>query len=76
MSEQFAKMLQSEGTPDPQLVVKTYLILAEMPAGNRPMRTVVGIICGVDEMNRLPQPIQDKILKEMQLDNVRGGISA
>jgi NAD(P)-dependent dehydrogenase (short-subunit alcohol dehydrogenase family) len=76
MSAQFAKMLQSEGAPDPQLVVNAYLTLAEMPAGKRPMRTVVGIICGVDEINRLTQPIQDKILKEMQLDNVRGGISA
>lgn len=40
------------------------------------MRTVVGITWGVDEMNRLTQPIQDKILKEMQLDGVLGGVSA
>jgi NAD(P)-dependent dehydrogenase (short-subunit alcohol dehydrogenase family) len=76
MSAQFAKMLQSEGAPDPQLVVNAYLTLAEMPAGKRPMRTVVGITWGVDEMNRLTQSIQDKILKEIQLDNVLGGISA
>jgi hypothetical protein len=76
MSAQFAKMLQSEGAPDPQLVVNAYLTLAEMPAGKRPMRTVAGITWGVDEMNRLTQPIQDKILKEMQLGNVLGGISA
>jgi hypothetical protein len=30
----------------------------------------------VDEMNRLTQPIQDKILKETQLDGVLGGVSA
>jgi NAD(P)-dependent dehydrogenase (short-subunit alcohol dehydrogenase family) len=76
MSAQFAKMLQSEGAPDPQLVVNAYLTLAEMPAGKRPMRTVAGITWGVDEINRLTQPIQDKILKEMQLGNVLGGISA
>jgi hypothetical protein len=29
----------------------------------------------VDEMNRLTQPIQDKILHEMQLNGVLGGAS-
>ena len=76
MSAQFAKMLQSEKAPDPQLVVNAYLTLAEMPAGKRPMRTVVGITWGVDEMNRLTQPIQDRILNEMQLDNVLDVVSA
>jgi len=76
MSAQFAEMLKSEGAPDPQWVVDAYLALAEMPSGKRPMRTVVGITWGVDEMNRLTQPIQDKILKEMQLDGVLGGVSA
>jgi NAD(P)-dependent dehydrogenase (short-subunit alcohol dehydrogenase family) len=76
MGAQFAQMLQSEGAPDPQWVVDAYLNLAEMPSGKRPIRTVVGITWGVDEMNRLTQPIQDKILKEMQLDGVLGGVSA
>lgn len=57
-------------------IVDAYLKLAEMPAGQRPVRTVVGIAWGVDEMNRLAQPIQDKILNEMQLDGVLGGVSA
>jgi len=76
MGAQFAQMLQSEGAPDPQWVVDAYLNLAGMPAGKRPIRTVVGITWGVDEMNRLTQPTQDKILKEMQLDGVLGGVSA
>ncbi|NCC53557.1 MAG: SDR family oxidoreductase [Spartobacteria bacterium] len=76
MGAQFAQMLQGEGAPDPQWVVDAYLNLAEMPAGKRPIRTVVGITWGVDEMNRLTQPIQDKILKEMQLDGVLGEVSA
>jgi hypothetical protein len=46
-----------------------------MPAGQRPLRTVVGISWGVDEMNRLTQPIQDKILDKMQL-NALGGVSS
>lgn len=70
MGENFAQILQSEGAPDPQWVVDAYLKLAEMPFGKRPTRTVVGITWGVDEINNLTQPIQDRVLKEMQLDTV------
>lgn len=76
MGENFAEMLQSEDAPDPQWVVDAYLKLAEMPTGERPTRTVVGITWGVDEINDLTQPIQDRVLKEMQLDTVLGGVSA
>ena len=76
MGENFAQMLQSDGAPDPQWVVDAYLKLAEMPFGSRPTRTVVGITWGVDEINGLTQPIQDSVLKEMQLDSVLGGVSA
>ena len=76
MGESFAQMLQSEGAPDPQWVVDAYLKLADMPAGKRPTRTVVGISWGTNEINEHTQPIQDRILKEMQLDSVLGGASA
>ena len=76
MGESFTQMLQSEGAPDPQWVVDGYLKLADMPFGKRPTRTVVGITWGVDEINDLTQPIQDRVLKEMQLDSVLGGVSA
>ncbi|MCB0738868.1 MAG: SDR family oxidoreductase [Bacteroidetes bacterium] len=76
MGENFAQMLQSEDAPDPQWVVDAYLKLAEQPFGSRPTRTVVGITWGTDEINDLTQPIQDRILKEMQLDSVLGGVSA
>lgn len=76
MGENFAQMLQSEGAPDPQWVVDAYLKLAEQPFGKRPTRTVVGITWGVDEINELTQPIQDRVLKEMQLEEVLGGVSA
>jgi NAD(P)-dependent dehydrogenase (short-subunit alcohol dehydrogenase family) len=76
MGENFAQMLQSEDAPDPQWVVDAYLKLAEMPTGKRPTRTVVGITWGVDEINELTQSIQDRVLKEMQLDSVLGGASA
>ncbi|RPA67641.1 SDR family oxidoreductase [Cyclobacteriaceae bacterium YHN15] len=76
MGENFVQMLQSEDAPDPQWVVDAYLKLAETPFGSRPTRTVVGITWGVDEINKLTQPIQDRVLKEMQLENVLGGVSA
>ena len=76
MGEYFAQFLQSEEAPDPQLVVDAYLALAEMPVGKRPTRTVVGITWGVDEMNAAKQPIQDRVLKEMQLENVLGGVDS
>lgn len=76
MAESFAQMLQSEDAPDPQWVVDEYLKLATMPYGSRPTRTVVGLTWGTDKINELTQPIQDSILKEMQLDTVLGGTSA
>lgn len=76
MGESFAQMLQGEGAPDPQWVVDAYLKLAELPFGSRPTRTVVGITWGTDKINEITQPIQDSILKEMQLDTVLGGTSA
>ncbi len=75
MGQHFASFLQSEEAPKPQLVVDAYLALADMPAGKRPTRTVVGITWGVDEINALTQPIQDRVLKEMQLESVLGGVS-
>lgn len=76
MGAHFAQFLQSPDAPDPQWVVDAYLALAEMPAGQRPTRTVVGMSWAVDEMNRLTQPMQDKILGELQLEKVLGGASA
>ena len=73
IGEHFANFLQSEEAPNPQLVVDAYLALAEMPSGKRPTRTVVGIAWGVDEINASKQPVQDRILKEMQLEGVLGG---
>src|SRR6056297_725335 len=76
MGENFEQMLQSEDAPDPQWVVDAYLKLAETPFGKRPTRTVVGITWGVDQINDLTQPIQDSVLKEMQLDSILDGASA
>lgn len=76
MGAHFAAFLQSDQAPKPQLVVDAYVALVDMPAGKRPTRTVVGITWGVDEMNAGKQPIQDRVLKEMQLEGVLSGVSA
>jgi len=76
MGSHFAEFLKSDAAPKPKLVVDAYLALAEMPFGKRPTRTVVGITWGVDEMNSAKQPIQDRVLKEMQLEKILGGVSA
>lgn len=70
----FAEMLAGADAPDPQWVVDAYVELAELPAGKRPTRKVVGITWGVDEINLLSQPLQDAVLKEMQLDTLLGGM--
>lgn len=71
--EEFGKFMQSDQAPDPQMVVDTYIKLADMPIGKRPTRTTVGMVWGVDAINAAKQPIQDRVLKEMQLDKVLGG---
>lgn len=76
MGAHFAKLLTSEGAPDPQWVVDAYLKLADTPAGHRPTRTVVGMTWGVDQINAQTQSLQDAVLKEMQLDTVLGGVDA
>ena len=72
----FAEMLAGPDAPNPQWVVDAYVELAEMPQGKRPTRKVVGLTWGVDEINRLTQPIQDNILAEMQLEALLGGKNA
>jgi hypothetical protein len=37
---------------------------------------MVGITWGVDEVNTAKQPIQDRVLREMQLEGVLGGTDA
>jgi len=76
MFEEFGKFMQSDQAPNPQMVVDAYLALADMPAGKRPTRTPVGLVWGVDEINAAKQPIQDRVLTEMQLDKLLGGADA
>ena len=69
-------MLNGPESSDPQLVVDLYCSPADMPAGQRPTRGVVGMTWGLSEINHKTQPIQDAILKDLQLDTVLGGSDA
>ena len=71
----FGEMLKNDEFPDPKLVVDAYLSLAESEPGTRPMRTQVGVSWGVDELNRMSQPIQDSILEGLQIADYLGGVS-
>ena len=75
MIEYFGNFLESEEAPNPQLVVDACLALAEIPVGKRLTPIVVGITWGVDEINAAKQPIQDRVLREIQLEGVLGGAS-
>ena len=72
MAVQGAEMLASDDAPNPRWVVDACLELAQTPAGKRSVRTQIGISWGVDEINRITQPIQDRILTAMQLDALLG----
>lgn len=63
----FGEVLEDPAT-DPKHVVDTYINLVEMEHGERPTRTPVGLINGVDKINDFFQPIQDKIITDFQLD--------
>ncbi len=64
----FEEFSKSKDAPQPSLVADAYLELAEMEQGKRPTRTQVGVSHGADKINELTQPIQDDIVKELQLD--------
>ena len=75
MKAGFAAMFQSSEAPDPALVVEAYMHLAQLPAGQRPTRTVVGFDWGVNQINAATQPLQDATLSQMGLETVLGGVS-
>lgn len=64
----FKEFFETAEAPDPQLVIDQYLQLAEANKGDRPTRLIAGIDHGAKQINELTQPIQDNLLKELQLD--------
>jgi NAD(P)-dependent dehydrogenase (short-subunit alcohol dehydrogenase family) len=57
---------------DPMLVVKSYEDLIDMPAGSRPLRTMVGLDFGLQSLNDAVEPIRKGILESMGLSEMDG----
>lgn len=77
VQERFEQMMASfmatfanpEAPTDPKLCVDGIVELIAMPAGKRPIRTVVGIDFGVIEFNRLTDPIRRGALGALGLES-------
>jgi NAD(P)-dependent dehydrogenase (short-subunit alcohol dehydrogenase family) len=66
----FAEFFASPEAPDPQQVADAVLRLVEMPAGERPMRTVCGVDFGIAELNRVVAPFQDNVLRGLGMPHM------
>jgi NAD(P)-dependent dehydrogenase (short-subunit alcohol dehydrogenase family) len=61
----FGGFFASDSAPDPQMNADAILALIEMPAGQRPLRTVCGVGYGTETLNKQNAPIQAKVLRDI-----------
>lgn len=54
------------------LVVKAFEKLIDLPSGSRPLRTMVGLDFGLQELNDSVEPIRKKVLESMGLADLDG----
>lgn len=62
----------SNAPTDPMLVVESFDKLIDMPAGSRPLRTMVGLDFGLQTLNDAVEPIRKGILESMGLAEMDG----
>jgi NAD(P)-dependent dehydrogenase (short-subunit alcohol dehydrogenase family) len=62
-------MKEKKATTDPRAVAVAIRELIALPAGQRPLRTTVGLDLGVDELNRAAAPFQSAYLAAMGLES-------
>jgi NAD(P)-dependent dehydrogenase (short-subunit alcohol dehydrogenase family) len=68
MSGGFEGMFADPDTPtDPSVVVDSIIGLIEMPAGTRPLRTVLGVDFGVRDLNAAAEPIETAAIEALGL---------
>ncbi len=68
MGSAFDGLFRDPDTPtDPALVVNRIIVLTEMSAGSRPIRTVVGVDFGVRELNASMEPHEVALLNMLGL---------
>jgi short-subunit dehydrogenase len=72
-SAQTQGMFMENDTPtDPMLVVEAFGKLVELPAGTRPLRTIVGLDFGLQALNDASEPIRKAALASMGLSAFDG----
>lgn len=62
----------SNAPTDPMLVVQSFEKLIDLPAGSRPLRTMVGLDFGLQTLNDAVEPIRKGILESMGLAEMDG----
>jgi len=62
----------SNAPTDPMLVVQSFEKLINLPAGSRPLRTMVGLDFGLQQLNDAVEPIRKAVLESMGLADSDG----
>jgi len=62
----------SNAPTDPMLVVECFEKLIEQPAGSRPLRTLVGLDFGLNQLNDAVEPIRKGLLESMGIGALDG----
>ena len=71
--QQVQEMYADENAPtDPMIVVKIFEDLIDMPAGNRPLRTIAGLDFGFQALNDATEPIRKTNLEAMGISEWDG----
>ena len=67
----FAELFGSEKAPRTQDVADAILRLVELPAGNRPLRTVCGMDFGANDLNGKVAPLQADVLRALGMEQMK-----
>lgn len=70
MFQNFISMFEGTQAPNPHEVAETIANLVKTPRGQRPARSVVGASFGADIVNDHVDPIQNGVLKTLELDGL------
>jgi len=76
MIANFAELEKGNDGRNPQEVADAISELILTPAGQRPLRTVVGIDFGVTKLNEAAAPFQRSILRELEMQHMEQPVSA
>ncbi|HXA51852.1 MAG TPA: hypothetical protein VNV86_16155 [Candidatus Acidoferrum sp.] len=72
----FSELFHSTSAPVTQDVAGAILTLIELPAGQRPMRTVCGMDFGAHGLNETIPPVQTGVLRTLGMEHMRPAIAS